>query len=133
MKTPHFDEWGLLPEGHEGLRDNPLLVTPVHVGPEVHAPEVVAGERAPPCPPEVAVGERVPPCAPEVAAPRPAGGGGGVPPVDAALVPTVEGYTPAPRASPLESGASRKRKEPGRRRNHVPRTLKKRKWIVVDE
>lgn len=30
---PRFDHWGLLPEGHEGPRDNPFLVVPGPGGP----------------------------------------------------------------------------------------------------
>jgi hypothetical protein len=67
-KMPRFDEWGLPPEGHEGPRDNPLLVTPTLGDPSVRAPEAAAGEQAPPCAPEVAAGGRSPPRAPEIAA-----------------------------------------------------------------
>nr|XP_020184079.1 skin secretory protein xP2-like [Aegilops tauschii subsp. strangulata] len=134
---PCFCEWGQLPEGHEGPCDNHLLVTPVLAGPAVHAPEVTAGERAlpsahevaageqaPPRAPKVAAGEQVPPCPPEVAAPSPSGDGGGAPPTDAAAVPTVEGYAPAPSASLPDLGASWKRKGLRSRRNLVPLTLK---------
>ncbi|XP_037466989.1 60S ribosomal protein L36-3-like [Triticum dicoccoides] len=31
---PHFGGWRLLPEGHEGPRDNPLSVTPGNKGPK---------------------------------------------------------------------------------------------------
>ena len=59
-----FDEWGLLPEGHEGPRENPILVAPVLVDLVARPCKVVVGGSAP----EVAGGEQAPPNAPEVAA-----------------------------------------------------------------
>ena len=40
---------GLLSAGHEGPRENPILVAPMLIGPETHALEVVVGGRAPAC------------------------------------------------------------------------------------
>ena len=42
-QMPLFDEWGLLPEGLEGPRENPLFVAPLLVDPATCAPSVEAG------------------------------------------------------------------------------------------
>ena len=68
VTMPRFNEWGLLPAGHEGPRDSPMLVASVLVGPVARASNVVVGGHAPPSTPEAAAREQAPPNAPEVAA-----------------------------------------------------------------
>ena len=54
-QMPLFDEWGLLLEGIEGPRENPVFVAPLLIDPTACAPSVEAGgarlhqlSRAPP-------------------------------------------------------------------------------------
>ena len=42
-QMPLFDEWGLLPEGIEGPRENPVFVAPLLIDPAACAPSVEAG------------------------------------------------------------------------------------------
>ena len=47
-QMPLFDEWGLLPEGIEGPRENPVFVAPLLTDPAARASSVEAGGHMPP-------------------------------------------------------------------------------------
>lgn len=49
-----FDRWGLLPEDHEGPRDNPFLVVPVLEGPMGVTPQTTTTEGGDDSSPQVA-------------------------------------------------------------------------------
>ena len=46
MQMPLFDEWGLLPEGIEGPRNNPVFMAPLLIDPTARAPSVEVGAHA---------------------------------------------------------------------------------------
>lgn len=68
-QMPLFDEWGLLLEGLEGPRENPILVAPLLLDPAVHAPSVLAGRCTPPAAAEGTSGGPAPSSAPEAETP----------------------------------------------------------------
>jgi hypothetical protein len=118
-KMPRFDEWGLLLEGHEGPRENPILAAPVLAGPVARVPADATGEQASPSAPEVTAYSSA--------------GGVGVPLMDASAAPTGRGSSPASGVPLPNLGVPRKRKGLESHRGDTSRALKKRKWIAVDE
>ena len=119
QRMPRFDKWGLLPEVQVDPCDALLMTTPAPGGPEVSAPR--------------ATEERSGLLAPQASASAPPSGAGDGPPGGTIAAPAMECYAPdVSDPSPGSCVHRGKRKSMGR---NVPPlgTLRKRKWIALDE
>lgn len=116
---PRFDEWGLIPKGHVGPRDNPLVVVPSASGPGAAMSAAPAEGRAEP--------SVVCPLAPTL--PHE----GEVPSVGPSAARDARSCAPSPRGAASGIPACRKRGQTESGADSSLQSLKRRKWVATDE
>lgn len=120
---PRFDQWGLLVEGHDGPRDNPFLVVPVPEESIGAVSQATAGEGDDNSSPQVARQDT--PMLVGVGDVALSGDGATI--ADAmSTVPSLKALIPG-----LHALVRRARAESGT--GALPKALKKRKWVTMDE
>lgn len=122
-RMPRFNQWGLLPAGHEGPQDNPFLVAPEQEG-SMGATSLAAtaGGDDNPSPRAAQRRTSVSSCGGGVAPP-----GGGA--TSFGMMDSVRSPKMAIPGPPDPAGRARPEGGSGA----LPKALKKRKWVALDE